>query len=71
MGRQGWEWEEGCYGQGEGKGGQEERSLEDSGGGQRRESALWPGAGREGFLEEVGIGPKGVDLARDSEHNCK
>lgn len=38
------------------------------GGGQRRESSCWPGVGREGFLEEVGIGPKGVDLAGDSEH---
>lgn len=35
--------------------------------GQRRENPLWPGASREGFLEEVKTGPRGVDLAGDNE----
>lgn len=33
--------------------------------GQRREGSLWLGVGREGFLEEVAIGPGSVDLAGD------
>lgn len=33
--------------------------------GVKEESSLWPGAGREGFLE--GIGLKGIDLVGISE----